>query len=219
VTSFGYDPDGRRVQAQQSAGGAVLRTTAANYTPTGKVATTTNANGNVTRYAYDIADRLSNLTDPMGRATNYAYDALSRLAQTSNTAIQAAPLEQLTYTPDGLLASLTDANSHTTGFAHDGLDRLSTTTWPDSSTETLGYDADSNVLTRQTRNADTITFTYDTLNRLKTKTPPSPAPVVTYAYDLAGRVTSVSDTSAAITTDWHSIWRRGRCRWEAMGKS
>jgi uncharacterized protein RhaS with RHS repeats len=54
-------------------------------------------------------------------------------------------------------------------------------------------------LTRKTRAGDTISYAYDTLNRLKTKTPPSPAPEVRYAYDLAGRLTGVSDTSAAIT--------------------
>jgi YD repeat-containing protein len=167
---------------------------------TGKLATVTDANGNVTRYRYDAVDRLSSLTDPVGRVTSYAYDALSRRTQILNTAVQASPLEQRAYTPDGLLASLTDANSNTTGYAYDGLDRLSTTTYPDTSTENLTYDADSNVLTRKTRKGDTITLTYDTLNRLKTKTPPSPAPVVTYAYDLAGRLTGVGDTSAAVTS-------------------
>jgi len=73
-----------------------------------------------------------------------------------------------------------------------------TTTYPLGSTEGLTYDADSNVLSRKTRANQTISFAYDTLNRLKTKTPPSPAPVVSYAYDLIGRLTGVSDTSAAI---------------------
>jgi len=54
------------------------------------------------------------------------------------------------------------------------------------------------VTSRKTRAGDTISFAYDTLNRLKTKTPPSPAPVVSCGYDLAGRLTGVSDTSAAI---------------------
>jgi RHS repeat-associated protein len=56
----------------------------------------------------------------------------------------------------------------------------------------------SNVLTRKTRANQTITFTYDTLNRLATKAPPSPAPVVTYSYDLLGRLKSASDAGAAI---------------------
>jgi YD repeat-containing protein len=105
---------------------------------------------------------------------------------------------QKSYTLDGLVASLTDANSHTTNFAFDGFDRLATTTYPLGSTEAFTYDDDDNVSTRKTRANQTISFAYDTLNRLKTKTPPSPAPVVSYAYDLAGRLTSVSDTSAAI---------------------
>jgi RHS repeat-associated protein len=123
---------------------------------------------------------------------------LSRKLSISNLAIQATPLLQQSYTPDGLLASLTDANNHATSFVYDRFNRRTTTTYPLGSTETLAYDADSNVLTRKTRANQTISFTYDTLNRLKTKTPPSPAPVVSYTYDLAGRLTGVSDTSAAI---------------------
>src|SRR5260370_19171010 len=112
--------------------------------------------------------------------------------------MQGSPLLQQAYTPDGLLASLTDANNHATSFAYDGFDRLATTTYPLGSTEVLTYAPDSNVLTRKTRANQTIGFAYDTLNRLITKTPPSPAPVVSYRYDLAGRLTGVSDTSAAI---------------------
>jgi YD repeat-containing protein len=104
----------------------------------------------------------------------------------------------LGYTPDGLLASLTDAASHATDYAYDGFDRLSTATYPDSSAESLSYDANGNVLTRKTRKGDTLTFTYDTLNRLSTKAAPSEA-TVSWGYDLGGRVTSVGDTSAAVT--------------------
>src|SRR5215471_10701798 len=140
--------------------------------------------------------------DPVGRVTTFGYDALGRPAQFSNSAIQSAPLVQRAYTPDGWTASLTIARNNTTfnvtNFAYDGFDRLATTTYPDSSTETLGYDADGNVLTRKTRAAQTITFTYDTLNRLATKAAPL-EPTVTYTYDLAGRLIGASDTSAAIT--------------------
>jgi RHS repeat-associated protein len=151
----------------------------------------------VTRYAYDTSDRLAAVTDGMGRTTVFGYDALSRRIAVSNAGIQSAPLLQQTYTPDGLVGSLTDANNNTTSFTPDGFDRLATTTYPDSSTENLSYDADSNVLTRQTRAGPTITFTYDTLNRLGSKAAPA-EPTVTYGYDLAGRATSVTDNSAAI---------------------
>jgi RHS repeat-associated protein len=158
----------------------------------------TDANNNTTSFSYDLLDRVSSVKDAMGRTTSYGYDALSRQVSISNLAIQGSPLLQQAYTPDGLVASLTDANNHATSFAYDGLDRLATTTYPLGSTEVLTYDADSNVLTRKTRANQTIGFAYDTLNRLKTKTPPAPAAVVSYAYDLAGRLAGVSDTSAAI---------------------
>ena len=119
-------------------------------------------------------------------------------------AIQSTPLVQKAYTPDGLLSSIADGKTHTTSFAYDGLDQLSTTTYPNSSTKVLGYDANSNILTRQTGAGAIITYVHDTLNRLSTKTPPSPAAVVTYGYDLAGHLTGVSDTSGDCSaSDWY----------------
>ena len=198
VTSFVYDPNDRVVTTRRSASGNPLQTTSATYTLTGKTATATDANNNRTILGYDPLDRVATVTDATGRVATYGYDALSRQTAVSNPAIQAGPLLQKAYTPDGLLGSLTDANSHATSFAYDGLDRLATSTYPLGSTEAFTYDADNNVLTRKTRAGSTIIFTYDTLNRLSTKTPPSPAPVVSYGYDLSGRLTGVSDTSAAI---------------------
>jgi YD repeat-containing protein len=202
VTAYSYDPDGRLLQPRQSADGAVLATTSSSYTPSGKLATATDANGNVTGYAYDAADRLARVTDAAGRVTTYGYDAMSRLLAVSNPAIQSNPLTQSGYTPDGLLASLNIARSDTvadtTNFTYDGFDRLSTTTYPDSSAESLTYDANGNILTRETRKGDTLSFTWDTLNRLSTKAAPSEA-TVSWGYDLAGRPTSISDSSAAVT--------------------
>ncbi|WP_170303830.1 RHS repeat-associated core domain-containing protein [Reyranella soli] len=147
------------------------------------------------------------MTDAEGRITQFTYDALSRPYRTYNTAIQAGPLVQRTYTADGLPATLTDANGYTqcsasnkpTCFAYDGFDRLATTTYPDGSTETFTYDALDNLLGRKTRASATtnIAFGYDTLNRLISKTPTSGA-AVTYSYDLNSRPTGVSDNSAAI---------------------
>jgi hypothetical protein len=74
---------------------------------------------------------------------------------------------------------------------------LSTTTYPDSSTQVLVYDADSNIRTWQTRAGATISFSYDTLNRLSTKAAPS-EPTVTASYDLAGRPVGFADNSPSI---------------------
>ena len=53
--------------------------------------------------------------------------------------------------------------------------------------------------TRTNRAGDQTNFTYDNLNRLTAKTPYNyTAPTVTYTYDLAGRLTGVSDNSSSI---------------------
>ena len=67
------------------------------------MATTTDTNGNVTRFAYDAVDRLMSVTDPVSRVTTYAYDAMSRRTRTFNPAIQSGALVTQAYTPDGLL--------------------------------------------------------------------------------------------------------------------
>jgi RHS repeat-associated protein len=196
-TTNTYDADGNVVAITRTNGGspAVTRNS---YTATGKVQTVADPNGNVTTNAYDADDRLASVTDPLRRLTVYGYDAMSRRISVSNPAIQASPLLQQSYTPDGLIGSLTDANSNTATFTPDGFDRLSTTTYPSGSTDVLSYDADGNVLTRKTRAGATITFSYDTLNRLATKAAPSEA-TVSYAYDQASHLIGVSDTSAAVT--------------------
>jgi RHS repeat-associated protein len=211
VTTNSYDADNRLLQVQQSSAGTVLRTTSATWTPTGKLATATDAKGNVTRYDYDLLDRQVTLTDAMGRVTKFTYDAVSRPLQTSNPEIrkpafptEVAPLLTQAWTPDGKLASLTDANGNTTSFEYDDFNRLKRTIYPDpitgaaGTTEEYTYDNADNVTERKNRAGGTFTFGYDTLYRPTSKTPPS-GPVVTYGYDLASRPIRTSDTSASIT--------------------
>lgn len=170
-----------------------------------KVLTSTDANGNVSRLAYDQLDRLASVADPVGRITVYGYDAMSRRISASNPAIQATPLQLVQFTPDGLVASLTDALGNVLTSTYDGFDRLASLAYPAAGTEpatreSSTYDADGNVQIRTTRRGDTISFSYDTLNRLTTKTEPSGTPSVTYGYDVVNHLTSVSDTSASIPT-------------------
>jgi YD repeat-containing protein len=79
-------------------------------------------------------------------------------------------------------------------------------TFPDTSFETSGYDANGNLLTKTTRSGATITYTYDALNRVRTKTPQGEL-AVTYGYDLAGRATSVADSSGGLTYGYDTAGR------------
>ncbi|MCK6450686.1 MAG: hypothetical protein L6R19_07480 [Alphaproteobacteria bacterium] len=204
-TTNAYDADGRPTSVTRT-NGASSQVVQTSYTRTGKVASVTDPNGNATTYTYDIDDRQQSISQPVipgiRRVTRFTYDALSRILtvidNTGNTAAQYG------YTPNGQRASFTDARGNVTSYAYDGFDRLRQTTYPvggtgTQTTESYTYDANDNVLTRTTRAGATIAFAYDPLNRLVTKTPPSPAPVASYTYDLAGRITGTSDTSAALT--------------------
>ena len=206
VTTMTYDEDGQLKKIERSNGTTPV-ITQTSYSPSGKPLTVTDARGNVTTFAHDLLDRVKTVTDAENRVTTTVYDALGRPSQVLNTAIQATPLVQRAYTPNGQLASLTDARGKITTYAYDGFDRLKTTTYPLGSTEILTYDADSNILTRKTRTGDTISYAYDTLNRLVTKCLPTASPLcpvslptVSYTYDLAGRVLSVSDTSPSVVS-------------------
>ncbi|WP_354084496.1 RHS repeat-associated core domain-containing protein [Bradyrhizobium sp. S3.3.6] len=214
-TSNGYDADGRLISVTRTnaGGNQVTRT---GYTPTGKVKSVTDANGNTTTSTYDLDDRLQSVTQPIsrsfGRVMSFSYDALSHLTKVVDNTGNAA--EQYAYTANGKLASFTDARGNATTYTYDGFDRLSLITYPIGSTgthptEASSYDADDNVLARTTRAGGTISFSYDTLNRVCTKTiatsstacaaTSSASPAVWFRYDLAGRKTSIIDNSAAIT--------------------
>lgn len=146
-----------------------------------------------------MLDRVATVTDAENRVTGLTYDALGRVTEIHNTAIQAAALEAYSYTDNGQVTSFTDARGNATSYTYDGFDRAVTTTYPGASTETATYDAVGNILTTTNRAGQTTSMVYDALNRVTTQTPPSPEAVVSYTYDVASRVLSVNDTSAAIT--------------------
>ena len=196
-TTNGYDADGHLLTVTR-ANGASPTVTRMTYTATGQVQSVTDPNGNVTTNAYDADDRLASVTDPLFRRTIYGYDAMSRRISVSNPAIQSTPLLQQSYTPDGLIGSLTDANSNTTSFTPDGFDRLSTTTYPGSSTEILGYDADGNVLTPQDAGGRHHHLQLRHAEPACDQGARRRKPTVSYGYDLASHLIGVSDNSAAI---------------------
>lgn len=191
VTNYTYDADGNQLTVQRAAGNVYTST----YSTSFKKLTETDPGGGLTTYAYDVLDRVQSMTQKVSgtvnRVTSYAYDVLGRPTAVTNTAIQASPLKQWTYTLNGKQLTFVDANAHTTTYTYDGFDRHTTATYPDSTSEAYTYDVAGNVLIKQQRGGATITHTYDALNRLVTKAPAG-EPTVTYAYDIAGRVLSAS---------------------------
>ncbi|MDH5669204.1 MAG: hypothetical protein OEY86_14465, partial [Nitrospira sp.] len=172
ATTFTYDPLGRLQTTTDPLG----RTTTLTYDSAGNVATSKDALNRITAFAYDVKNRLTQVTDPLNGVTQYTYDA------------------------NGNLLTVKDAKNQVTSFAYDSRNRLIKTTDPLGKVEQYTYDGNDNLLTRVTPKAETISFAYDAVNRLLSKTLPASTglstggtEVTSYAYDLVGNLTNVTD--------------------------
>jgi len=155
--------------------------------------TTADPAGERTRYAYDVAGRVTTVTLPLGmkdgtpnntRTVNLTYDALDRvIRQTRNHVKPDATIEALvqhscydnvgnlvsTTEPKAALATVTCPASHTTPFTtvygYDLAHRLTSVSDPLSHNTTFGYDANSSRTTVTDAAGNPNTTRYDALNR------------------------------------------------------
>lgn len=190
-TSYVYDSAGRQLSSTDGAG-----TTCTSYTAEGRIASTTDPDGNTTTYAYDPAGNKTTVTNPDKSTDTTVYDE------------------------SGAVISTTDENGHTTATVHDALARtikttdprheittntydaagnLTSTTDPLGRTTTYGYDADNRQTTVTTPLGHTTTTTYDALGRTISVTDPLNH-TTSYGYDLDGNKTSVTDALGKTTS-------------------
>jgi RHS repeat-associated protein len=81
------------------------------------------------------------------------------------------------------------------------------TTFPSTLLEKYAYDNNGNLQTKTDRNGNTITYSYDNLNRMVTKQYPGSGGSVSYAYDLASRLTQVSDATGTYGFSFDNMGR------------
>ncbi len=229
ATVYDYDANGNRV-TQTDANGNI---TDYAYNSKGQLTAVRDALEQITTYAYDGAgcpscggggNSLTEVTDANGRVTHYHYDTSGRLVQ------EADPLgNRLSYAYDakGNLIAKTDGNGATTQYTYDALGRLIKKSYPDNTSENFTYDAKGNILTaanphigytlsydsnsRLTQVVDstgaTINYQYDLLGN-KTRTTYPDNSVVTYGYDAAGRLASLTHAGRTFTYQYDSLGRR-----------
>ena len=203
-TRFEYDLEGNVSRITNAVG----NTTANEYDARNRLVLSTDARGGKTRYRYDLNDNLLSLTDSVGNTTQFQYDARDRLVA------EIDPLGKRTtysYDSENNLIEKVDRNGRTTSLAYDSLDRLVTEDWilPSNSVVAnrinYAYDSNSN-LTQVYDNFSALSYTYDERDRVVTVdnslvtgsgsqlNTPMPSVLLTYAYDAAGNVSSVTDT-------------------------
>ena len=136
----------------------------------GRVATLTDASGNVTTYAYDYYSNLTSETGPdpdssgplAAPVTSYAYDSQDRLTSKTD------PLggsTSYTYDVNSNLTSLQDPEGNTTQFAYDGANRLVLSTNSLSKSKSYAFDMAGNLARTSDRNGRVIQYQYDDLGR------------------------------------------------------
>ncbi|HMN13166.1 MAG TPA: CARDB domain-containing protein [Bellilinea sp.] len=189
----------------------------ATYYPDGRLETVTDALGNVTSYAYDLAARTTTTTNPDGGVEVSAFDAAGNLLSQTNS------LEHTTtYTYDSNHNKLseTDALGHTTQFSYDDkgnttviIDtrgKATTMTYNEYSGVTSSIDPVGNVRTIDYNdtylpsnlddNMGTLAdFTYDNKGNILTYTNAQGEPTV-YTYDAYGNKLSETDALDHTTT-------------------
>ncbi len=143
-----------------------------------------------TTYAHDGAGNVLSITDPNGNVTTNAFDGMNRLVSTSSAA--GSMLRVLD--PAGNLVEMTDGLGQKTTFTYDGLNRLLTSRDELGKGVTHAYDARNRLRTTDAEGR-TVTFTYDLRHRLIGES--RPEGTRTFSLDDAGRLTSVSDSTAA----------------------
>lgn len=178
--ALAYDPRGL---AQSISVGGFATTLA--HDAAGLLTTRTDPNGNAWTYAYDLDSRLKSSTDPLNRATNYSFDNRSRLAS-----IQ-MPLGSVTfsYDPTGNLLTRSYADGTTIDYTYDPVTGVTGGT-----NLALGRDFEGRIT-----GSNGLILTRDPDGRIATILY-AQGKMVTYAYNSAGLLASVTDWISGATT-------------------
>jgi len=160
-----------RVQEKDAYGNVVATTTYAigGY---GLVSSKTDTNGHYVQYTYDGNGYLATVLTQLGHQTTRTYDAL------------------------GFCTSRQDAMLRTTTYTPDVWERLVTTTYPDNTTNTYGYDPNGN-LTSFSNYTGVWTRGYDADNRLLSENIGGSTRIVGHSYDAPGQRGLLSTTTDA----------------------
>jgi RHS repeat-associated protein len=187
--------------------------TANAYDNVGRLASTTDAVGNVAQRKYDGNGNLievkqtvagaTSTTCPQVCTTTYDYDAENRLITTHNPD---STTQASLYDGRGNVIKTTDANGHSTVYTYDDADRMTqvdraTGTTPAYVTTTTAWDDEGRMQSQCDGGSQCTAYTYVAGTQLvASETPPSPSPGVTNAYDAAGNVRTAAYSSGKVVS-------------------
>ena len=164
VTEYGYDAFGNVTEQHKTERGVTY----------------------ITRYTYDLQDRVSSITYPTGHVVSYTRDVIGRISAvtaTVNGASQAIVIGR-NYRADGLLLTQTYGNGLTETRNYDLRGLLTYQFLGAADTRLYTYDANGNLIQKQSL-PEIATYTYDALDRL-TGESATDGTINAYTYDPNG---------------------------------
>jgi RHS repeat-associated protein len=209
VTQYEYDATGNRTKVIDP----LNRSTVQAYDALNRTKQITDPASGITQYGFNAINQLISVTDPRSLTTSYTFNALGDLLT------QASPdtgTTQSVYDSAGNLTSRTNAKGQLTTYNYDALNRLTQISYADGQVTQYGYDQGTNGqgrLTSITHNYPsghhfagtlTLSYSYDSRGRILSETrtlPSSSTPMgLVYAYDAAGRLSTMTYPSGRVTT-------------------
>jgi RHS repeat-associated protein len=197
---------------------AVGRRTAFAYDALGRLISTTDSLNKTTQYAYDAVGNRTSVTDALGRQTVDEYDDLNRRTAMVQLGLSPNPRTEFSFDAVGNMTALRDAENHTVSYEFDALRRNTKVTQAYGAFVEYGYDDRDQIVQKITARGQKITFGYEPWGRLKeekqypTTSSSTPDRTITYAYDLDGNQTSVTDdgvqSGAMLTSTYDALNRR-----------
>jgi RHS repeat-associated protein len=138
-------------------------------------------------------------TDERGSITTNTWDALQRLTSMSNA------LGAISFVYSNLdLSAVKDFENHWTYFVYDGLRRLTSVTNANGQVTAYSYCGCGSVATVSNA-AGIITYNYDLNGRLTSVVYPNSEGSISYAYDKVGRLTNVIGPGGVSITNQYSV--------------
>ncbi|MGW7406834.1 DUF6531 domain-containing protein [Streptomyces sp. NPDC054833] len=202
-------------------------TTNFTYNPAGFLDTSTDANTHTTSYGYNAEGQLTSAKNPLGKTVSYEYDLdgnrtkyTNARTQTITSTVDARNLptkiaysdgtatQSYTYDDASRLTGVTDATGTRT-LAYDDDNKILSITSP-GATKPFSYswNTDDTLKSRTYPDGRSTSYTYDKVGRIKTQTTNSKA--VTYGYDKAGNLTSVTLPTTTARSETRTYDQAGR---------
>lgn len=205
------------------------------YNEKDRVVSSSDRNGNVTRYAYDDKGNVAMVINALGEKTHYTHDAQGRLLSVArcgktilkNTYDKCGRLvktedglmrtRECRYDGDGYLKSITGPDGSCMEFAHDERGNITCLTDPYGNTTHYGYDDLNRIVHTTDGNGNTTYYSYDNKDRL-VKAVNAEGNVRSYRYNKSGKVTRVTDFDGSVTAITYNALNRPECLTDKEGR-